>query len=111
MTYVAILGIAIVMAGTGILMVVCQIAYTYVPTLRLRSRDIVGTRNYWIVIALNVIAILGTYTGGVLLFSDFLIRTGPTHWYEAILAILLYSSLALYAILLRSTSHHKLSHV
>ena len=90
MTYGAIIGIAIVMAGTGILMAVCQIAYTYAPTSRLRSRDIAGTRNYWIVIALNVIAILGTYTGGVLMFSDVLIRTGPTHWYEAILAILLY---------------------
>ena len=69
---------------------VCQVSYTYVPTVRRISRDITEARNYWIVIALNVIAILGTYIGAVLLFSEFLIRSGPTYWYDAILAILLY---------------------
>lgn len=69
---------------------VCQVSYTFVPTVRGNSRDISGAGNYWIVIALNVIAIFGTYVGAVLLFSDFLIRKGHTYVYDSLIAILLY---------------------
>ena len=87
----AILGICGVMLVSAILMSVCQISYAFVPTARRHTRDIAAARsNYWIVIVLNIVAIFGTYIGAVLLFSEYLIRTGPTYWFDAILAILLY---------------------
>ena len=78
------------MAGSGILMFVCQLSYVSVPEVRNASRDISLARHFWLVIALNVVAIFGTYIGAVLLFSEQLIRSGPTYWYDAILAIMLY---------------------
>lgn len=87
---ISVLGIAVVMVGSGILMGVCQISYYAVPAVQRNRRDISGTRNYWIVVALNVIAIFGTYIGAVLIFSEYLIRTGPTYWFDALLAIVLY---------------------
>ncbi len=87
---VSIVGIFLVMIGSGILMGVCQLSYSSVPTVRNNSRDISTARNYWTVIVLNVVAIFGTYIGAVLLFTDYLIRSGPTYWYDVVLAILLY---------------------
>lgn len=78
------------MAGCGILMAVCQVVYSFVPNVRMNIRDISAARNYWTVIALNVVAIFGTYIGAVLLFSEHLIRPGPTLWFDAVVAIILY---------------------
>ncbi|MXW07072.1 MAG: sterol desaturase family protein [Gammaproteobacteria bacterium] len=86
----AIAGVVAILAGTGILMGICQLSYNYAPNIRLTSRDITGARNYWLIIALNIVATFVTYIGAILLFSDFLIRSGPTLWYDAIIAILLY---------------------
>ncbi len=87
---IAIWGIVAILTGTGILMGVCQLSYTHAPKLRLIDRDAAAARNFWSVVVLNIVATFATYISAVLLFSDFLIRSGPTYWYEAILAVLLY---------------------
>ena len=86
----AILGIVMMMAGMGVLMGACQAAFTYLPNMRQQSRDITATHNYWLIILLNVIAVFATYIGAVLIFPDLLIRTGPSHWYEVVVPVLLY---------------------
>ncbi len=86
----AIVGILVVMAVNTALMATCQARYAFSPNSRMNTRSVAGAGNYWLIIALNVAAVFGTYIGGVLLFPNLLIREGPSHWYEVVIPVLLY---------------------
>ena len=85
----SIIGILTVMTVVTLVMASCQFVYVQFPVSQINDRD-PQQRRYWLIISLNIIAIFGTYIGAVLLFSEFLIRTGSSHWYEFIVPVLLY---------------------
>lgn len=62
----AIIGILVVMAINTVLMATCQAVHILKPSRRNRERSVAGAGNYWLIIALNVFAVFGTYIGGVL---------------------------------------------
>ncbi len=75
---------------TGAAVGSCQWAYYRYPGYRIGASNGARIARRWFNIAANLAIVAGMFTLAMTVFGDFLIRAGPSYWYEPLVFLLVF---------------------